>query len=737
MISSIHMKNCATYNEEGTKLENCNKINFIYGANGSGKTTISNFLTDINSEKYKDCVVDGNLNDYELLVYNKEFKDKNFLNNMRGVFTLGQDSIEDREKLNSLGEDRECLINQKENLNKTLQLKREELTKEQNIIYSEIWKNIYKIHSKELDHIFDGKKSSKKKMAEFVLSFKNFEVELVEDFEELLTKYNVLYKEKTFLKHEYKNITSQFSNKILLIEQNKVWEKQIIGNNHSSIAKLINKLDNSDWVNQGRIYLNNNGICPFCQEQSITAALSKEIEMFFNEEYTNDIKLISELYNDYIQLFTQLISYLKYILKGSNENSIAEIDQNKLRLKIEKLEKLYNINKDLMLMKINKPSKSISINNSFDLLEKTDELIIDINFKIREINQICKNKSAAKIEYHNKIWNFITKENIQKLNEYKKELKGFEKAIKNMESTLESLDDNIEEIQYKIKAINSNMTSISPTINKINSMLESFGFDNFKIVESLEEKNTYQIQRMDGSLVNNTLSEGEQTFITFLYYIELLNGSTEPDNVSKKKIIIIDDPICSLDCNILYIVSNIVKNLILNVKKNKEILQIFILTHNVFFHKESAFINNRTNQDADVNYWIIEKKNNISIAKAYERVNPIKTTYQLMWEELKDINDKSLISVQNVMRRIIENYFSMLGNSNKINDMITKKFVSEGEKIVCRSLISYINDGSHTIYDDFTINSYSDSVSRYLEVFEKIFSVTGHKAHYDMMMAKE
>ena len=44
MIKSIVMKKCATYSEEGAIIDNCQKINFFYGANGSGKSTIGNYL---------------------------------------------------------------------------------------------------------------------------------------------------------------------------------------------------------------------------------------------------------------------------------------------------------------------------------------------------------------------------------------------------------------------------------------------------------------------------------------------------------------------------------------------------------------------------------------------------------------------------------------------------------------------------------------------------------------------
>ena len=55
--------------------------------------------------------------------------------------------------------------------------------------------------------------------------------------------------------------------------------------------------------------------------------------------------------------------------------------------------------------------------------------------------------------------------------------------------------------------------------------------------------------------------------------------------------------------------------------------------------------------------------------------------------------------------------------------------------MICRSLISWINDGSHSIPDDLYIDSYTDSIERYKITFKKIFVKMDHEEHYNMMMA--
>lgn len=134
----------------------------------------------------------------------------------------------------------------------------------------------------------------------------------------------------------------------------------------------------------------------------------------------------------------------------------------------------------------------------------------------------------------------------------------------------------------------------------------------------------------------------------------------------------------------------------------------------------------------DAKYWTISKDNNISSIRAYERNNPIKTSYELLWDELKSNTNASLITTQNIMRRILENYFSILGKSK--DDTIVDSFSTIEEKIICRSLLSWINDGSHSIPDDLYIDSYTDSIDRYKEIFKEIFIKMGHEAHYKMMM---
>ena len=158
---------------------------------------------------------------------------------------------------------------------------------------------------------------------------------------------------------------------------------------------------------------------------------------------------------------------------------------------------------------------------------------------------------------------------------------------------------------------------------------------------------------------------------------------------------------------------------------------MLLLTHNVYFFKEVVFDGARSGDipQKHETFWTIRKVNDVSSVQRHTS-NPIKTSYDLMWVPLRQPNlaDQSL---QNNMRRILEHYFRMLGGVSF--DDIVNKF-DGAERLICRSLLSWVHDGSHSVPDDIFHTLDESAMQRYIAVFQHVFMKMGHTNHYNMMM---
>ena len=103
MIEEIEIKSVATYNGPiSEKLSDLKKVNFVYGSNGTGKTTIARLIA--NEAVYPRCTVkwSGEV-PLETMVYNRDFIENNFnqSDELKGIFTLGEKDKETLDKIDS------------------------------------------------------------------------------------------------------------------------------------------------------------------------------------------------------------------------------------------------------------------------------------------------------------------------------------------------------------------------------------------------------------------------------------------------------------------------------------------------------------------------------------------------------------------------------------------------------------------------------------------------------------
>lgn len=732
MLSSITIKNIASYDANGVELNELKKINFVYGANGSGKTTISNFLANQIGTDYSDCILqwthDQKLN---LLVYNKKFRENNFgKNDIDGVFTLGKATADELKLIEEKQGDLKKLkfeINQKKETLIELEKKKsyaEDTFKEY------LWTRIYKKHENNFKEAFKGFIQKEKFKKKLLGESSNSTVPL-------LTFSDLTGKAKTIFGQEPENMDAIKSigfDKVIDLENKDIWGNKIIGKSDVDISKLIQKLNINDWVNQGTKYIQiDNNICPFCQKSTITETFKEQLENYFDQSFTASVQKISDLSGEYNRLTDNFINELTQIKNNEKQNSDTKLDVDKFPAYLETLLSQVTSNKVLLIEKAKEPSRSIHLTSTKEQFDNLDNLVKAANEEVRKHNDIVNNYQSERRNLIASIWKYIAVEGDADTKEYKVKINDWGKGIADLNKHIEDNREKYTALNAEIKSLIANTTSIQPTIDEINKTLQYYGFDNFEIVPSESNENYYQIKREDGTLAASTLSEGEITFITFLYFLQLAKGSTNKETITEERILVIDDPVSSLDSNVLFVVGALIKAIIKDIKGDiGNIKQLFLLTHNVYFHKEVSFINGRTNGHNQTNYWILRKNNKVSSIQPFCTENPIKTFYRLLWTEIQNRPHSCNITIQNTMRRIIEDYFKMLGGYT--NESLIKQFESKEEQEIFRSLICWVNDGSHNISDDLYIESGTESTDKYLKVFKDIFIKTGHENHYNMMM---
>lgn len=719
MIKNIELNGVATF--KNTVNMKPSLINYIYGFNGSGKTTLSNVLKK--PELYTNCIVEKDNEEMKVLVYNKEFVDGLFKypSTLKGIFTLGKDSGETLKIIDESKERLKSLRKNNDELGKTLEMKNIEKNYIEENIKESCWNirnKVYNSFQRALKGYVGNKEIFKNKCLETKINKDN-----IKKMEELQKNYDLLFSKERQKKEEISLISST---KIRNIENNNIFKEIIKGNNETTVSELINKLNNGDWVKRGLEYLKKaESKCPFCQ-QEVTQSLFNHLSEYFDKDYENKCKIISDLKDEYKFLSSKLLSDIDTIIKSKFEND------EEIKTYYEQLKLLIEQNIKNIEQKINKPSDEVMLKSSDEVFTKINNKIVELNKIINENNEKIANLSREQEKFKSELWNYIVNELNDEILSYKKDKENIDKAIMPITLKISNNKNEIEKLGKRIKENEKKITGITQSLIEINKILKSFGFEGF-LLEEGTMKGTYKVVRKDGTDVGSSLSEGEYRFISFLYYYCLISGSYDETGVIKDKILVIDDPISSLDSNSLFIVSTLVKKLVNECFENKNgIKQIFILTHNLYFYKEVIYRGSRDNKkESKEKYFVISKKNEISNIKEYEE-SPVKTSYQLLWEELKDepINKNTCC---NTMRRILEYYFNIVGNQNY------EKTIDEFEgtdKLLCKSLLSFINDSSHYISDDINIVIDDDMIKKYKEVFKKIFEKMGHINHYNMMMGE-
>lgn len=733
MIESIQIQGVATYNNTSGSLSGLSKFNFLFGSNGSGKTTITRVIAD--EDEFPTCSVTwkGGTK-LQAMVYNRDFVAQNFSPSaeLKGIFTLGEKNVDILNKIVSAKVELDALTNKIENLNLGLigedgaSGKKGELATLNEQFKNKCW-SAYKKHKAKLADAFKGFRNSEENFRDRIVKERVSNSATLESLASLEKRAETVFGSTPTVEQSAPSIDAE---KVVVHEANAILGKRVIGKNDVDIAAMIRKLGNSDWVREGRTFYEvNEKVCPFCQ-QSTTEAFARSLNEYFDETFVTDSKAIDDLVSNYMTDSARLQQQIVTVIATPSKFLNVE------KLKVEKdlLDSKFTINMQRLALKKKEPSQIVELESVGNVVATIKALITSANVLITDHNRMVENLAQERRSLTSQVWKYLLEVELKTdLADYDTKRDGLTKAIAGMETSIAKATTDKKTKAAEIRALEKETTSIQPTIDGINALLSSFGFRGFSLAKA-GNGTCYKLIRQDGADAKETLSEGERSFVTFLYFYHLLKGSDSETGMTADRVVVFDDPVSSLDSDILFIVGSLIKGLFDEVRAGTgHIKQIFVLTHNVYFHKEVTFNPKRRNNEAmhtEETFWVVRKCDLVSKLEKHNS-NPIKTSYELLWSEVRR-QDRSNLTIQNTLRRILENYFKIQGGIDP--DKICAMFVDGKERMICKALFSWVNDGSHFAHDDLYVTIDDSMVETYLTVFRAIFEKSGHPAHYKMMM---
>lgn len=730
-------------------------VNFFYGNNGTGKSSIAHAIAEGGGVVWSDGKTAA---DYDVLIYNQDFINDNFANygDLKGVFIFGEEDIEAKKKITDLTE-------QKKQKSEARQAALDEHSKKTDGLTSALAQFQDTCFSKtaeirrRFDKCMDGKKQ-KRNFAEAVLAETK---PTNHDLVELERLYNVAFDDsaRTYMEFRKAGATTYGS-----LPGKDLLNKMIVSSSDTPFAKFMKALGDtaSDWVRDGHTHYAGAaaGKCPYCQ-QKLPANFEAEIAATFDAQYQQDIRDLGQFQATYAKETAEIVR----VLRTNIGDVMPSIDVQAYQEKLTLLESSFEINRQRIAEKVKEPSKTISLEDTDTLLLELGTLIDAINKQIKVNNDVVSAKRSSKAKCKTEIMQYLAFMLVADVKSYRDEVDRLQKEIESVTECGKKLKKEIGELTTQISVLNKHNANTEAAIDSINKILKDSGFQGFSIRAKTDVENVYEVIREDGSVAEN-LSEGERNFIAFLYFYHQVRGSMSSEEL-KEKIVVIDDPVSSMDSTALFLVSAIVREMINVCRNNTEYLnpkvpgdyikQLFVLTHNVYFHREITY--QQVGYYNCTSLYMIRKNDNISTVKLCKRrstespsevenYNPVQNSYAALWDELRDL--QSTIPALNVMRRILEYYFLQLcgyeGSDLReiVLDEHRNKFIKqvEGEKPdmtdyqLASSLLAYINN-PNGISDGLNYVEDCEDVEAYKRVFKMIFDALGQSQHYKMMTGKQ
>ncbi len=440
------------------------------------------------------------------------------------------------------------------------------------------------------------------------------------------------------------------------------------------------------------------------QENSLDTCL------FCNSQIKNKEELLKHFSDDLVKL-TNALDNLEY----NTTKALEEIEACKSFYKDEKEKLLAFFNELKNKIVIKKKNKLQEVEPmKFDKLFIEDEVDDDLSSIAWEIET---HYVAQKYDL------YIEKENA--FIECKKQKEKLQKQ-------LQIVTDELKKLKEKAKNVHA------PKENLNNLLKVVFPYKNIELSDS-EDGVGYILSRNGRKCNLVDLSEGERNFLALAYFLISINTKEEGKQLDEEGIVVIDDPVSSLDSDSLFHIYSI----LLGEIETSPDRQYFILTHNLDFFGHLLKRFKRDGEELDNFYQIALKSSGSIISRLHDKLSNYNSDYRYAIAKLNeiknsnDINDK--IFAANLLRRVLETFLHFKYGQGSLSvkidqiyniykarvvDSIPEQYREQKEKEITSEkelLYRFINYGSHEFLgiekiDMSALNHGKDVINRFFKL---------------------
>lgn len=356
-------------------------------------------------------------------------------------------------------------------------------------------------------------------------------------------------------------------------------------------------------------------------------------------------------------------------------------------------------------------------------IESLNEIIGKHNQKTKDfekVREVAANKLKA--HYLSTIFDTIT---------------SLDKDLVDTITQIDSLTIEVAEIQKRIEENKSKISSTHKACAEINAGLETFlGRKELHFEpdvketyspssgESAETTLGYHILR--GSEPALYLSEGEKTAIAFVYFVVHLKDGQFP---LENGLVVVDDPISSLDSNSVYQAFSFLKNAV------KDCGQVFIFTHSFDFLRLLLNWRKNVSDKKETSYFMIKNDfsngNRLALIENMDKeLQEYESEYHYLFHLLKTMRDSQNESIEkaypvpNIARKVWESFLMFRvpnGRSPYSKMEVLKKDGYSSQKL--DAIYKFTNDQSHITgagFDPALVPETKKVIGEILEMMETI-----------------